>query len=71
MIFKRKTFKLYIKYELTSDSIAFSCSGFLEHDEEIATLFNDFLLELSKERNIFFAGYYLSYEDAVEIIDPA
>ncbi len=59
-----------LKYRTKANSIVFWCPG-IEENNEVTILLNDFLLDISKERKVFFHGYRLPHKDDREIIDPA
>jgi len=55
-----------LKYDIKAESIIFWCSG-IDESKDATILFNNFLLDLSKGKEIFFHAYRLP--DEYEIID--
>ncbi len=66
---RRKFSKDVFKYATRSDCIIFWCSGGIDENKDATILFNNFLLNISKEHNIFFSAYRLP--DVNEIIDAS
>lgn len=60
--------KEFLKYNIENDSIVFWCTP-VDGNDVATILLNDFLLDISKERKVFFHAYRLP--DAFKIIDPA
>lgn len=58
--------KNVLKYNIKADSIFFLCSG-IDKNKDATILFNDFLLDASKDHEVFFHAYRLP--DVCEIID--
>lgn len=60
---------MFLKYKLTYNTITFWCNGLDEKDDMFAAVFDKFLYDLSKEKNVFFYGYRL-WEEEQKLIDP-
>jgi hypothetical protein len=58
--------KNVLKYNIKADLIFFWCSG-IDENKDATILFNDFLLDTSKDHEVFFHAYRLP--DVCEIID--
>jgi len=61
----------FVKYVCKDGRIAFHCTGLDDNEVEIAEVFKSFLLDISKERKVFFYGYRLAEQDIPKVIDPA
>lgn len=59
----------YLRITADSSMVRFSCPGLNKNEIDFAALFDDFLLTLSKEKNIFVHTYRLS--DIRDLIDES
>ncbi len=60
---------MILKYNIKADYIEFWCTSVVDENNAVATLFNDFLFDISKERRVYFYAYRLPCEDEHKMID--
>lgn len=60
--------EVLIKYRINKKTIIFWCSGIIENNS-VATVFNKFLYDFSKGKNVFFYSYRLPEEELPKMID--
>jgi hypothetical protein len=61
---------MILKYEIRADSIAFWCTG-IDGNSADAILLNDFILDMSREKNVFFHSYRLPNQDVPKMIEQS
>ena len=61
----------YYEYAIKDDIISFKCGGIDEDEKTVAAMFDNFFLDMSKERKIFLYSYRLPEAYAVKLMDPS